>query len=276
MATRETMPATPVPASTVILLRDRAQGAPELLMLERHARSEFLPDMYVFPGGRVEEGDFALSDRVSGLTERGAAALLTTVDPDHAMGFVVAAIRETWEESGILLASRRGEETLIAADRAAELSRHRLEVQDGKRAFRDLIESEDLLLAADRLAVQGHWITPENAPRRFDTLFFATLAPPGQRADADGVENTHHVWTTPEDALELGREGKRQIIFPTACTLETLVGFHSAEAALAAARARPVIPVLPVLVEQDGETRLAIPEEAGYPTSYQVMGRKGA
>jgi 8-oxo-dGTP pyrophosphatase MutT (NUDIX family) len=232
--------------------------------------------MYVFPGGRVEEADLALADRVSGLTERGAAALLTTVDPDHAMGFVVAAIRETWEESGILLASRRGEGTLIDADHASKLSRHRLDVQDGQRAFRDLIESEDLLLAADRLAVHGHWITPENVPRRFDTLFFATLAPPGQRADPDGVENTHHVWTTPEDALRLGTEGKRQIIFPTRCTLETLVGFDSADAALAAARARPVVPVLPVIVEHQGETRVAIPEEAGYPTSYQVMNRSGA
>jgi 8-oxo-dGTP pyrophosphatase MutT (NUDIX family) len=242
-------------------------------MLERHARSEFLPDMYVFPGGRVEEADFALADRVRGLTERGAAALLTTVDPDHAMGFVVAAIRETWEESGILLASRRGETALIDADHAAKLGNHRLEVQDGARSFRELIESEDLQLAADRLAVHGHWITPERVPRRFDTLFFATLAPPGQRAAHDGVESTQHVWTTPEDALRLGRARERQIIFPTACTLETLVGFSSAEQALQAARERPVVPVLPVMEEQDGEMRLAIPEEAGYPTSYEVLNR---
>lgn len=269
------MPATPVPASTVILLRDAA-GSPEVLMLERHARSEFLPDMYVFPGGRVEEEDFALADRVRGLSERGAAALLTTVDPDHAMGFVVAAIRETWEESGILLASRGGEEALLDAEQAAQLRRHRLEVQDGKRSFRDLIESEDLLLSAEGLAVHGHWITPESVPRRFDTLFFATLTPPGQRADHDGVESTHHVWTTPEDALRLGRERKRQIIFPTACTLETLTGFSSAEAALAASRERPVVPVLPTMLERDGEMRLAIPEEAGYPTSYEVVKRRDA
>ena len=266
------MPVAPVPASTVILLRD-GSTSPEVLMLERHEKSEFLPHMYVFPGGRVEEADHALSDRVQGLTERGAAALLTTVDPDHAMGFVVAAIRETWEESGILLASRRGSEALVDGEHAAELSRHRLEIQEGSRSFRDLIESEDLILAADRLAVHGHWITPEAVPRRFDTLFFATLAPPGQLAAHDGVESTNHVWTRPEDALEQGRRGKLRIIFPTACTLETLVGFETAEAALAAARERPVVPCLPVITEKDGERRLAIPEEAGYPTSYEVVGR---
>ena len=266
------MPATPAPASTVILLRD-GSDAPEVLMLERHARSEFLPDLYVFPGGRVEESDHALSDRVRGLTDRGAAALLTTVDPDHAMGFVVAAIRETWEESGILLASRRGNDDLIDAEHAADLGKHRLEVQDGDQTFRELIEREDLLLAADRLAVQGHWITPEPVPRRFDTLFFATLTPPGQRAAHDGVESSHHVWTTPEDALEQGSAGKRQIIFPTRCTLETLVGFSDAAQALEASRKRPVVPVTPVMVQQDGETRLSIPEEAGYPTSYEVVRR---
>ena len=82
------MPATPMPAATVILLRDGAIS-PEVLMIERHARSAFLPDMYVFPGGRIEPQDAALSDRVEGLTERGAAALLRTVDPDHAMAYVV-------------------------------------------------------------------------------------------------------------------------------------------------------------------------------------------
>lgn len=268
------MPVTPVPASTVILLRDVPGGSPEVLMLERHSRSEFLPDMYVFPGGRVEDEDHALADRVRGLTAKGAAALLETVDPEHAMGFVVAAIRETFEESGILLASRRGEETLVDADLATKLGRHRLAVQQGDHSFRELIEAEDLLLAADRLAVHGHWITPESVPRRFDTLFFATLTPPGQRADHDGVESTHHVWTTPEDALRRGRERTRQIIFPTACTLETLTGFENAEQALEAARARPVVPVLPTMVEENGEMRLAIPEEAGYPTSYEVVNRK--
>jgi len=267
------MPVPPVPAATVILLRD-GPVSPEVLMIERHARSEFLPAMYVFPGGRVDPQDSALSDRIQGLTERSAAALLTTVDPQHALAYVVAAIRETFEESGILLARCRGESELVDAERSQALSRHRLGVQQGKKSFRDLIEQEDLVLAADCLTAQGHWITPELAPRRFDTLFFAALTPPGQVATHDGVETTDHVWIRPEDALEEARSGERQIIFPTRCTLETLVGFKTAEEAFSSCQARPVVPVLPVLVERDGERRLEIPEEAGYPTCWQRVGRE--
>jgi 8-oxo-dGTP pyrophosphatase MutT (NUDIX family) len=265
------MPVNPVPAATMILLRD-GPVSPQVLMIKRHARSEYLPDMYVFPGGRVDLQDSTLSDRIEGLTERSAAALLTTVDPEHAMAYVVAAIRETFEECGILLARRMGKSELVDAEHSEALSHHRLAVQQGKTPFRELIEQEDLVVAADCLVAQGHWITPEVAPRRFDTLFFAALAPPGQIATHDGVETTNHVWTRPEDALEEAECGQRQIIFPTRCTLETLIGFKTAEQALAGCRARPVIPVMPVLVEHDGERRLAIPEEAGYPTCWQRVG----
>jgi 8-oxo-dGTP pyrophosphatase MutT (NUDIX family) len=267
------MPVTPVPAATVILLRD-GPVSPQVLMIQRHARSEFLPDMYVFPGGRVDFQDSTVGDRIEGLTERSAAALLTTVDPENAIAYVVAAIRETFEESGILLARRRGEQQLVPAEHTQALRQDRLAVQQGETPFRELIEREDLVLAADCLTAHGHWITPEVAPRRFDTLFFAALAPPGQIAMHDGVETTNHVWIRPEDALEEAERGERQIIFPTRCTLETLIGFKSAEDALAGCRGRPLIPVMPVLAEQDGERVLAIPEEAGYPTCWQRVGRE--
>jgi 8-oxo-dGTP pyrophosphatase MutT (NUDIX family) len=265
------MPVTPVPAATVILLRD-GPLSPQVLMIKRHARSEFLPDMYVFPGGRVDFQDSNLSDRIEGLTQRSAEALLTTVEPEHALAYVVAAIRETFEESGILLARRMGEQALVDAEHTQALSPHRLAIQQGDTPFRELIERENLVLAADCLAAHGHWITPEMAARRFDTFFFAALAPPGQIATHDGVETTNHVWIRPEDALEEAERGERQIIFPTRCTLETLVGFENAEQALGGCRGRPLMPVMPVLVEQDGERVLAIPEEAGYPTCWQRVG----
>ena len=264
------MPATPVPASTVILLRDGAVS-PEVLMLERHAKSEFLPDMYVFPGGRVEERDHELGSRTSRLSAEAAARALPTVDAALALGFFVAAIRETFEESGILLARRRGSDELLGEAEAAALARHRLDVQSGDASFGELCESEDLDLAAELLAVHAHWITPEAVPQRFDTLFFSTIAPTGQRALHDGVESTHHLWTRPEDALEQGREGKIQIILPTALNLETLTGFRSASEALESSRARPVVPVLPVFEERDGKRVLAIPEEAGYPKSSDAL-----
>jgi 8-oxo-dGTP pyrophosphatase MutT (NUDIX family) len=257
------MPATPVPAATVILLRD-SERSPEVLMIERHAKSEFLPDMYVFPGGRLESQDRALAHRVRGLAPRKAAEALGLEDPEVALGLFVAAIRETFEESGIVLARARGETELLDAARATALARHRLDVQQGHVAFPQLVEAEDLELAADRLAVHAHWITPEPVPRRFDTHFFSALAPAGQLARHDGIEATDHVWIRPEDAIDQARGGKRRMIFPTLCNLQTLAGFADALAAFEASRARPVVTVLPVIVEEDGRRKLRIPADAGY------------
>jgi 8-oxo-dGTP pyrophosphatase MutT (NUDIX family) len=255
------MVAQPQPAATVILLRDAAPS-PEVLMIERHSRSGFLPDMYVFPGGRVDEEDHALADRISGVDP---AALLPQFEPDRAPAFFVAAIRETFEEAGILLARRRGESRFLDAAAAEDLSRHRLDVQSGELSFRALVEREKLDLAADCLSVHAHWITPEAVPRRFDTVFFAAIAPPGQLAAHDGFEATDHLWIRPEDALDQMQAAERRIIFPTASNLRTICGFDDAGAALQSSRERPVVPVLPKLVERDGKRLLAIPEEAGYP-----------
>jgi 8-oxo-dGTP pyrophosphatase MutT (NUDIX family) len=260
------MPAEPVPAATVILLRD-GPVSPEVLMIERHSKSDFLPDLYVFPGGRVEEQDRALSDRVAGVTPEDAARLVTGVPPESAQAFFVAAIRETFEEANIILARRRGARDLLQPEVAREVARHRLSMQAGRTSLRDIVEPYDLELAADRLAVHAHWITPEPVQKRFDTIFFTALAPAGQLARHDGVETTDHVWIRPEDALEQMGAGNRRIIFPTALNLETLSGFRSTKEALEASRQRPVVRVLPVVVERDGRRLVVIPEEAGYPVS---------
>jgi 8-oxo-dGTP pyrophosphatase MutT (NUDIX family) len=249
-----------------MVLRDAAVS-PEVLLIERHSDSEFLPDLYVFPGGRVEDQDHAMVDRLTGLDAETAAALLgeeAAVATDLALGFFVAAIRETFEEAGVVLARRRGARELLDAASAAALAHHRLEVQDGSVSFREIVEKEDLELAVDHLAVHANWITPEMVPRRFDTFFFAALAPPGQVARHDGVEATEHVWLRPEEALEQFRTGERRIIFPTACNLDTLSGFETACDALEASHRRRVVPVLPRPIEVDGERKLVIREDAGY------------
>jgi 8-oxo-dGTP pyrophosphatase MutT (NUDIX family) len=259
------MPPIPAPASTLILLR-AGERRPEVLLLLRHAASAFLPDMYVFPGGRVEPGDAALCERASGVSEANAREALRSVGTDCALTFYVAAIRETFEEAGVLLARRRGEHALIDGAHAARLSAHRLEVQAGRLPFHELIDGENLELAADLLTVHAHWITPESVARRFDTVFFTTAAPAGQHAAHDGVESTSHVWLPPESALAQSRTGERRMIFPTACNLETLCGFATVDDALAASRVRPVVAVLPRYEERDGERVLVIPDEAGYST----------
>jgi 8-oxo-dGTP pyrophosphatase MutT (NUDIX family) len=264
------VPVEPVPAATVILLRDSAAG-PEVLLLERHAKSEFLPDAYVFPGGRVDAEDHALAARVAGVSGQQASAALRTVAPELALGFFVAAIRETFEESGLLLARRRGSPQLLDAASAAALARHRLDVQSGERSFRELVLAEDLVLAADLLAAHAHWITPEDSPRRFDTIFFAAETPPGQEALHDGVELTSHVWIRPEQGLSEYRAGRRQMILPTWANLETLLGFERAADAIEASRRRALVPILPVLRERDGKRRIEIPAGAGYPTIEELL-----
>jgi 8-oxo-dGTP pyrophosphatase MutT (NUDIX family) len=265
------VPVDPVPAATVILLRDSVAG-PEVLLLERHAKSEFLPDAYVFPGGRVDAEDHALAARIAGISGAQAGAALRTVAPELALGFFVAAIRETFEESGLLLARRRGSADLLDQVSAAALARHRLGVQSGERSFRELVLAEDLVLAADLLAAHAHWITPEDSPRRFDTIFFAAETPPGQEALHDGVELTDHVWIRPEQGLSEYRAGRRQMILPTWANLETLLGFATVQDALAASRRRSLVPILPVLKERDGKRRIEIPADAGYPTVEELLG----
>ncbi|HTO71907.1 MAG TPA: NUDIX hydrolase [Myxococcota bacterium] len=265
------MPVEPVPAATVMLLRDSAAG-PEVLLLERHAKSEFLPSAYVFPGGRVEADDHALADRVVGLDAAGASRAVGTVPREQALGFFVAAIRETFEECGILLARRRGESALVDAAHAAELARHRLAVQSGEASFRALVLREDLLLAADRLAAHAHWITPEDSPRRFDTVFFAAETPAGHEALHDGVELTDHVWLRPEQGLAEYRAGRRQMILPTWANLETLCGFARSSDALAESHKRTLVPILPVLTQRDGVRRIEIPRGSGYPTVEELLG----
>lgn len=262
-------PAVPVPAATIILLRD-GPSSPEVLLVERSVESEFLPRLYVFPGGRVDDEDRDLVGRLDGV-DAEAASRIPSLDPQRALCFLVAAIRETYEETGIVLARRVGESALVGAEVAAALAPHRLEVQNHERSFREIVEAEDLVLAADQLAVHGRWITPEPVPRRFDTLFFTARTPPGQEASHDGIESTNHVWLSPEEAVAQSRRGERSIIFPTRCNLETLCGFGSSDEALAASRARAVPPVLPRIVDRDGAKRLEIRDDAGYPTTFEEV-----
>jgi 8-oxo-dGTP pyrophosphatase MutT (NUDIX family) len=263
-------PATPVPAATIMLLRETS-SSPEVLMLERHAASEFLPDLYVFPGGRVDPGDHEMADRVGGLTAEQASARAQSVAPETALGFFVAAIRETFEEAGVLLARHRGEQGLIGGELASELSAHRLDVQAGKQSLREIVEAHDLELAADCLAVHAHWITPAIVPRRFDTLFFSAKAPEGHTAAHDGVESSDHVWIRPEEALEQGKRKQRQMIFPTLANLQTIAGFGDVDAVLTSSRDRKVVPITPTLVGQGDDRKLVIGADSGYPMTEEKL-----
>jgi 8-oxo-dGTP pyrophosphatase MutT (NUDIX family) len=233
--------APPRPAASILLLRDGPAGL-ETFMVVRHHQIDFASGALVFPGGRMEPADAEL-----------AASLGSGADP--LAPFKVAAIREAFEECGVLIARPRDGDGLVPAGRAASLDR--------AAPFAALMAGEALVPAVDRLVPFAHWITPAFVPKRFDTHFFLALAPSDQALAHDGREAVDSVWIPPRDAL--AEQGKRfKLLFPTERNLWKLSAHADAAAALAAARAAPVVTVLPEKIEVDGGPGLRIPAEAGY------------
>lgn len=251
---------TPIPAATVLLLRD--EPAFEVLMVERHANIGFAGGALVFPGGRIDPGD-----RNPAWTEHSSGC-----DP-ALMPAQVAAIREAFEESGILIAREvgGGDAPLIDGDRAASLDRWRKVIEDDDAQFLELIRRENLSLACDKLSLFAHWIAPPGLHRRFDTLFFAAACPPGQEAREDGNEATEALWIAPGDAVAARERGERKIIFPTLCNVRLLGVSRSVAEVFAFARERRIEPVQPTLNMRDDEAWLAIPDDLGYPVTSERL-----
>jgi 8-oxo-dGTP pyrophosphatase MutT (NUDIX family) len=243
-----------VPAATVLLVRDGASGL-EVLMVERAAGLGFAGGALVFPGGRVEAADSDAAwlnhaDGLEGLTGEERATC-------------VAAVREAYEEVGMVLARRAGH----MADRAMAdaLNSHRGTVEADASLFLPLIAGAGLRLACDTLVRFARWVPPGGMHKRFDTVFWLTPVPAGQVALEDGNEATEALWTTPGAALAALADGSRKIIFPTARNLELLGLSGTVAAALDAARARPAVTVQPVMVERPDGRFLTIPDGLGYP-----------
>ncbi|WP_431301832.1 NUDIX hydrolase [Sediminicoccus sp. BL-A-41-H5] len=222
-------PVLPRPAATILLLRDGRQGL-EVLMVCRAREVDFASGALVFPGGRVETTD---------------AALAPADDPLGA--FRVAAIREAWEESGILLAHPPGPEVPAEGE------------------FLTHLHARGLRPSHAALTRFAHWITPAHSPKRFDTHFFLAHAPEGQEAVHDGREAVEAVWIRPEDAIAEADAGRRTLVFATRLNLLRLARHRAAEEAIHAARTAPIVTVMPEpLPDGAGGTLLRIPEAAGY------------
>jgi 8-oxo-dGTP pyrophosphatase MutT (NUDIX family) len=248
-------PIVPRDSATVIVLREAA-AALEVFMLERHIKSDFAGGAYVFPGGTVDETDRdpALAGLVDGwepLAER------TGEDPDLTRALAVCAIRETFEEAGVLLARREDGQPVQLDDPAWSATRTLLANREIDATT--LAKEAGIRYAADLLRFWQRWVTPVFAPRRYDTRFFVAVMPEGQTPLHDDVETTASTWVRPADAIARGRSGELVIIFPTRKTLESLDGLHSANAVFAASNARPTVPVLPRFVLKDGEGRVYLP-----------------
>lgn len=264
-----TQPAPTRDAATVLLIRD-ASPSVEVFMLVRHTQLDFASGAMVFPGGGVDDHDRdpALRDYVpERMRDMDAAELALRV----------AAIREAYEECGVLLARARGDSALIDAERlctideryARERSRHNLDMGQVAR-------EESLELACDLLIPFAHWITPTSQPKRFDTRFYVAAAPADHVAVHDGHESVESTWMGAEAICREADEGKWHVMFPTRMNLNRLAEHRTVADALAAARHLPIVPVLPELVERiEGGRRLRIPAEAGYGISEVVVAKGG-
>ncbi len=251
----------PHPAATVTLVRD-APGGLEVLLLERSQSLKFMPGAFVFPGGAVDAGDGApeLESLCIGMEDAAASRILGV--ERGGLAYWVAAIREAFEEAGILLAyDGQGRVVELNGTAGERFQKHR-QVLDGGRhsAFGDVLRAEGLRLAADRMQYFGHWITPVTAPRRYDTRFFLAAAPAAQEASCDRTETVSHVWLRPRDALD--RRDELGMRFPTIKTLERFAASANVKDLFADIAAAPVVrPLLP-RITADGKTLL--PGEPGY------------
>ena len=267
MSEQSKSPVTARHASTVLLLRDSERGV-EVFMERRHIKSDFVGGAYVFPGGRVDPEDRVDEALCHGLTDREASARLSL--EEGGLTFYVAAIRECFEEAGVLLAYDRDGQLLDFSDRSVEEHYEALrgELNAGKLSLLDIAAQEGLTLATDRIGYWAHWITPEGQTRRYDTRFFVTRAPRNQTAGHDDHELTSSAWVTAREALEHGRRGEWMIIFPTIRNLMKLARFDTADAAIAAVDAQTEFPIIQPRVllgrTPDEPPRAVIPGEEGY------------
>jgi 8-oxo-dGTP pyrophosphatase MutT (NUDIX family) len=251
-----TAPVVPRLAATILILRDAPQGM-EVLMVVRHHEVDFLSGALVFPGGKLAKGDEdpRVRARCSGVEHLSF----------EQVALRVGAIREAFEESGILLARERGATALLGAARATQLAdRYGDRLASGAIGIADLLEAEDLVLACEELVPFARWITPTFVPKRFDTYFYLAPAPAEQIALHDGKEMVEAQWIRPADALADQASGKRKIVTATLLNLRKLNRSSTVSAAITAALARPVVTVLPELVERPQGRVLLIPEAADY------------
>jgi 8-oxo-dGTP pyrophosphatase MutT (NUDIX family) len=246
------------PASTVLLLRDGTAGEIEVFMMVRHHQIEFSSGALVFPGGSVDAGDqeiIATPELYAGGEGLDTATL----------SFRIAGVRETFEESGILLARPRGSRELVDAKQAAVIEAgHRVALSEGKTTFARVLAETSMVLALDELVAYAHWVTPQGMPKRFDTWFFLAAAPSDQMGAHDGKESTESIWLSPREAVAGGESGRFKLPFPTTRNLIRLGKQPNVKAALDDARGRLVVTVMPVMTRLNGDRQLRIPREAGY------------
>ena len=258
--------AAAVDATTVVLVRDGAGGGLEVLLLERHLDSDFAGGALVFPGGKVDPADRQLApERWSGAELPRWRELLGAADAADPLGLLVAGVRETFEEAGVLFA-RREDGTAIGAAELATASfteaRHRLASRDERFDWRPWLAEEGLVLDLAALAMWSWWVTPVGQHRRFDTRFLVARVPGDQAAAHDAVEMTSLRWMRPTDALAAQARGEIVMIYPTRRNLQDLAAYADGASLWAAAAADRVDRrrIQPTGVRVDGRPMVQHPD----------------
>jgi len=263
---RPDQPVTVRDAATVMVVRD-AEAGPEVFMLRRNLNADFVGGAYVFPGGGVDPSDrlVSLTGLCSGRTDAEASAVLGL--ERGGLAYWVAAVRECFEEAGVLLARDRNGSVVSFADpeTAARFETHRERLNAGATTLVEMCEAEDLVLDVADIHYFAHWITPLGAPRRYDTRFFVAAAPPEQVPLHDNTETIASLWIRPADALARFAAGAYELILPTEKNLEAIGRFATAGGLLAAARAVGEVPaILPRIGRGEEGVRILLPGDDGY------------
>ncbi len=244
MPVKPDRPAKPVPSVSLIVMRDGTAGL-EVLMLERHRDLSFAAGAVVFPGGKIDPGDLDAAERYSQPKEAGERARR------------LAAVRELFEETGLLLADG-------SPDFQKLTDQYRDKIARDEMTLAALAEQEDLVFDLNSFQPFAHWITPVIAPRRFDTWFYLVPAPENQQASADGGEATGLVWRPPSTIVQQGMAGAFRLMFPTRVNLQKLAAASSVADAIQRAEAQSIHTVLPEVRIENGRKTIHIPADAGY------------
>ena len=253
MNSESARPTEPRHAATVMLLREQS-GEPQVLMIRRHDNLAFMGGLWVFPGGSLASADLTIADRsVPSMPAARACAPLrdlhgNALSKRECTALAIAACREAFEETGVLLATH-ADGRACAADMVARLQSERPSVTADAQHFARLLEAERLVLETERLVYWAHWITPSSSQRRFDTRFFAVKVDSDRIASVDASEAVEHVWMSPSALLAAASDRAMPIAQPTLYNLEdldaSLRAHGSLEATLAQEAGRTVIPILP-------------------------------
>jgi 8-oxo-dGTP pyrophosphatase MutT (NUDIX family) len=270
-------PAEPRPASTLVLLRNGAHGI-QTLLLERSRRMGFIPGAYVFPGGAVDgaDGHPEVLPHLAGLSPHEARTRLGMLEGGTGgmdasgpapVAYFVAALRETFEETGILLGAPPGGCRTVPVGGGSREGGVRARLLEDRCTFRQALEelapgSGPETLDAGALRFIGRWITPEVEPRRYDTLFFAAEVPAGCRGEPYRGEVEEALWISPTAAIQRNRAGLLPLVYPTLRTLEELEPFQRAREALAHFQGRSFPPLLPQLLRKPAGIQITLDEPA--------------